>query len=77
MESFMKVYIECLEAAVTEYPQEYRFPVEHVQEVAALMQKAIEKSTYSNTGRAFKATCKKLGIKNTYKAISNYLHNHQ
>ena len=70
---FMKVYTEELQRIVEEYPDEYpwggRTPVAHV---AARMKDAMIVGSYNKDGRAFKATCKRLGIKYTYKAIREF-----
>lgn len=58
---------------VRDYSTDYCYPVEHVPVVVNKMRMAIERGSYSKEGRAFKRTCKQLGIKHTYKAIEEYL----
>ena len=49
---------------------------ETAQSVALRMRTAFERGTGSKNGGAIQATCRELGIKNTYKAIKNYLEGH-
>jgi len=72
-ETFGKLYEQNLTQAVLNYPEEYVWPVENVPTVAKKMLDAVVKNSYNKDGRAFKATCKQLGIKYTYKAIDEYL----
>lgn len=71
---FAEVYERQLREAVTNYPDEYYWPVENVPIVAAKMIAAVRRDNYNKDSRAFKATCKELGIKFTYTAIREYLH---
>ena len=87
-ERFMAVYGEELERATREHPADYRwahaptivhgncgnttFPARTVAQVAANMRLAILSGGYSHDGRAFKATCKRLGIKHTRRAIQAF-----
>jgi hypothetical protein len=73
LEQFREVYTAALTKAVLEHPSEYYWPVEQVPEVVGRMMKAIETNSYSHNSRAFKTTCKALGIAHTRKAILNYL----
>lgn len=41
------------------------------------MRRAIRKNSFNKDGRAFKATCKRLKIAHTYKAINNFILNHE
>lgn len=70
---FMAVYKEELERAVREHPDEYHYPFSDVPTVVARMGAAIEKGSFNKDGRAFKGTCKRLGIKHTYAAIAAWL----
>ena len=70
---FMEVYTDTLRDAVINYPDEYRWPIEEVPLVAERMRLALLRKSYSKDGRAIKATCKKLGIAHTYKAIDDFL----
>jgi hypothetical protein len=84
MNRFEKTYIECLEQAMKDHPEEYWWsdkmvihgntadtvvPKSNAEAVAHNMFKAIRNRSFNKDGRAFKATCKKLGIPFTYKAI--------
>lgn len=76
MDTFMKVYEECLRAAITSHPEEYRYGLDAIPGVLERMRVAICNGSYNKDSRAFRATCKKLGIKHTYSAIAHYLTNH-
>ena len=76
METFIKVYAEQLEKAVRERPEEYGWPFENVPAVVEKMKAAIKARTYNKDSRAFKGTCKILGIKHTYTAINHFIDNH-
>lgn len=71
--AFRQTYLEELRKAVTEHPEEYAFGLDAVDLVWQKMLEAVLNGTFSKDGYAFKATCKKLKIKHTYKAIGQYL----
>lgn len=64
------VYREELERVVRERPTEYAYGVDNVPVVADRMIAAMQRGSYNKDGLAFKATCKRLGIKHTYTAIN-------
>ena len=68
-EQFTEVYIRHLEKAVREHPEEYRFPIESVPNVAAKMVPAPASGSANKDGRAVKGACKELGIKYTLAGI--------
>lgn len=86
---FEKVYFKHLSTAVLEHPEDYPWaygPTEirgnlyskvldrmSVLQVADKMIAAVERGSFNKEGHAFKATCKELGIKHTYKAIDEFL----
>lgn len=70
---FMAIYTPCLAETLEKYPNEYAWPKADVPVVAARVREAIRNGTYNHDGRAIKATCKKLGIKHTRKAIQAFL----
>ena len=72
-ENFMKVYAKHLGDARREYPTHYVWPEEMFSTVVERMKNAIYAGTFNKDGWAFKRTCKELGIKYTYSAISAYL----
>ena len=76
MNTFIKEYAKQLELAVRNYPNEYGWPVENVPVVVERMRAAIQAKKYNKDSRAFKATCKVLGIKHTYKDIEHFVANH-
>lgn len=72
-EVFKDEYTVQLTAAVRDYPQEYAYNVNTVPDVVRRMMIAIERGSFNKDSRAIKATCRKLGIKPTYKAIAEYM----
>lgn len=72
-EDFMEVYSTELKRAIVEHPDEYAYPVDEAEVVVARMSAAIARGSYNKDGRAFKATCKALGIAYTYSAINAYI----
>lgn len=73
LDKFMETYRAELIKARAEHPAEYSWPDSKFETVLARMRAAFERGSFLNSGRAIKATCKALGIKNTYKAIGAYL----
>jgi hypothetical protein len=69
---FSNAYRAALVAAISAYPEEYRFSVDEAPTVADRMLCAVAKGSYNKDGRAFKATCKALGLAHTYKAIDAF-----
>lgn len=67
--TFFDIYREELANAVREHPDEYGFPLAAVPTVANKMIAAMQRGSYNKDGRAFKAACRRLGIKHTYAAI--------
>lgn len=72
-EKFVQIYTEELANAVRNYPGEYGWPIENVPVVAEKMAVAFKAKSYNKDGRAIKATCKRVGIPYTYKAINAFL----
>ena len=70
---FIEIYEEELKKAIVAYPDQYHYPVEEAPYVVARMSAAIERGTFNKDGAAFKATCKRLGIKHTYQAINDFI----
>lgn len=89
LDQFMQEYETQLAIAVEQYPEEYPWAhmdevivgnagntvmrKKTVKEVADKMRAAIARNSFSHDGRAFKATCKALGIKHTQKAILAFI----
>jgi hypothetical protein len=71
--NFMSIYATNLSLARKLYPEGYCWPDSEFQTVIKRMTDAVERGSYNKDGHAFRATCKDLGIKHTYKAISEYL----
>ena len=71
--NFFDTYREELRRAVQEHPDDYHYSVEDVDAVADRMIAAMQRGSYNKDGRAFKATCNRLRIPHTYKAINAYL----
>jgi hypothetical protein len=71
---FLEVYSEELAKAVKAYPDEYPWHKDTpVVVVSEKMAHAIRKGTFNKDGRAFKGTCKRLGLAHTYKAINGFI----
>lgn len=71
---FRDLYVTELERAMTYYPDEYggmspSLAAANVDKMIA----AMVANRYSNKGRAIKAVCKKLGIKNTFTEIDKFI----
>jgi len=73
LDQFMTVYAEMLPVVIESYPDEYCYPVAMAPVVADRMRAAIEAGSWNHGGRAFKATCKRLGIKHTRTAINDFI----
>ena len=73
-DTFKEVYTRMLTRAVTEHPEEYRYPISDVPAVVNRMMTAIEHASYNKDGYALRWTCRELGIKWTYGSINGYLH---
>ena len=71
--AFIAQYRVQLENAVRMNPSDYAYGVDKVPEVVTKMENALRAGNYSKDGKAFKATCRALGVSNTYKAINAFL----
>lgn len=71
--TFCAVYREELARLVEERPSAYAYGIERVTEVADKICAAIKNGSFSHDGLAFRATCKRLQIKYTRKAILEYV----
>lgn len=76
METFIKVYERHLKEAVKADPDMYFYPYEAIPEVVQKIKIAIERNSFNKDSPAFKATCKELKIKHTYKAIGEFISSH-
>lgn len=72
-ERFITIYAEALKDAVKNHPDEYGYPLENVPGVVARMAAAIQRGSFNKDGKAFKTTCKFLGIPYTYKGIKDFI----
>lgn len=72
-DTFMEVYAEELSKAVAAHPEDYGYGPDLVPVVVQRMRAAFSRRSYNKDSRAIKATCKRLGIGSTYKAINAYL----
>jgi hypothetical protein len=70
---FIDIYKEKLIEARKSYPEMYSWPDSETDLVFARMTKAIERGSFNKDSHAFKATCKELKIKHTYKAIQDFI----
>lgn len=76
IDAFMAIYEEELVNAVRNNPKEYCWPIEQAPQVATRMKAAILSSSYNKDGQAFKATCRRLKIKHTYRDIETFIGPH-
>ena len=72
-ECFLEVYAEKLKEARQKYPHDYCWPDSQHDFVLQRMRVAIARGTFNKDSHAFKATCKELKIKHTYKAIQEFI----
>lgn len=72
-ERWLKSYTANLERAVVDHPDEYPWPVENVQAVAAKMTDRLASGGANKEGRAIRWTRKELGVPYTYAGISGFL----
>lgn len=73
LNTFLEVYRENLIKCVTQYPDEYVWPISEIERVMDRMENAIVRGSFNKDTRAFKLTCKELKIKHTYKAIKDFI----
>ena len=73
LQCFLDVYRGHLFKSVTEQPNYYAWPISDFDKVFERMSKAIERGSFNKDSKAFKDTCKELGIKHTYKAIREFI----
>ena len=72
-ECFFSIYAEKLKEARAKHPEDYNWPESALEIVLGKMRSAIERGTFNKDSHAFKATCKELKIKHTYKAIKEFI----
>ena len=79
LDKFFEVYAVELERIASEHHTDYpwfrgdaTYPAIPVATVVARMRAAVERNSHNHSGPAFKATCKRLGIKHTRKAIAEF-----
>ena len=72
-ETFIRTYREKLADAVRDHPDEYVWPLSELDAVMGRMVAALDRRSFNKDSRAFRATCKALGIKHTYAAIREYV----
>ena len=73
LEKFSSIYKKELKNAINNYPQEYMYGLEKLDDVHSRMMLAVKNKSFNKDSRAFKSVCKELGIKHTYTAINQYL----
>lgn len=73
LEKFLETYHVELERAVRENPTEYMWPLSQLETVFGRIRVAIERQSFNKDSHAFRATCRILKIKHTYKAIQEYI----
>lgn len=70
---FKQLFAKHCAEAREKYPDHYSWPASELPNVIARMHNAIDRGSYNKDSHAFRAVCKELGIKHTYKAIDDYL----
>lgn len=73
LQCFLDVYKEELIKSHKENPDSYAWPFSELDEVFKRMSAAIERGSFNKDSKAFKSTCKALGIKHTYRDIDAYM----
>ena len=73
IDDFLAEYTIQLTRAVTRHPTLYSYSVSQVPGVITRIREALPANKYMTNGRAFRATCRNLGIKPTYKAVRDFL----
>jgi hypothetical protein len=72
-ELFKKTYAEQLKINHAKYPEIYAWPIEEFEQVLSRMYASIERGNFNKDSHSFKATCKALKIKHTYRDIECFL----
>ena len=72
-ECFMEIYAEKLKEARVKYPHDYCWPDSQFDAVIERMKAGVARGHFNKDSHAFKATCKELKIKHTYKAIQEFI----
>ena len=72
-EKFLSEYNHQLALAVVQYPSEYAWEAGELAAVYGRMVAAFDRGSYNKDSRAFRETCKALGIKHTYTAIREFI----
>lgn len=70
---FCERYEHFMRKNVHDNPQDYHFDIREIDGVLLRMKAAIRKGSFNKDSHSFRAVCKELGIKHTYKAINEYL----
>jgi hypothetical protein len=67
---FVDIYFKHLRECFEKYPDQY---IGDYESTSNRMFSAILRGSFNKDGKAFKLTCKELGIPHTYKAIASYI----
>lgn len=73
LQCFIDVYKEKLIESRQKNPESYSWPESEFETVFGRMVSAIQRGSFNKDSDAFKATCKELKIKHTYKAIQDFI----
>jgi hypothetical protein len=73
LEKFLTAYRTELHSNVVANPTDYAWTPDKFDDVYARMEAAIKRGSFNKDSQTFKAVCKHLGIKHTYKAIGEYI----
>ena len=77
METFITELGKQLNNCITHRAEKYAYSVEHIPGMLERFRNAIQHNAFDKEGDAFKATCKALKIKHTYKAIKEFIANNK
>jgi len=73
IDRFMVVYTEELRKRREEHPFDYGWPMSELPAVLERVRRAIISGEFIKDEPTIRATCKRLRINNTYKAINTYI----
>lgn len=73
LQCFIDCYRSHLIKAHQNDPSSYAWPITELDTVMSRMTSGIERNSFNKDSKAFKDTCKELGIKHTYQAIRDFI----
>lgn len=70
---FLEVYKKKLVENHQKHPEKYVWPLSELEEVFGRMKNAIIRGSFNKDSETFRATCRELKIKHTYRDIETFL----